>query len=521
MERFSRRDILKLLGATTLYTFVSRRAKISATNVQNVRLPNILIIVLDTLSARNMSIYGYPRWTTPNIERVAAKATVFHRHYAGGNFTTPGAASLLTGSVPFEHRGVSPHGVITDSYVPRSIFAQLTERYNTFAYTHNSLVNSLLYQFREDIDQWVQPYELSLAGHSYAERIFKNDYNAAYDGELIAFRNKEVPNSSLFLSRFERLIRYKSWDRLNKEYADIFPKGVPTYWDQDFPSYISFTLEQANDWVIDQVKTQDAPFLGYIHLFPPHFPYNTRKEFIDIFSGGNWQPATKPEHFFSQNRSQEYLNAMRLLYDEFIAYADAEFGSLYDSLLNSGTLDNTILILTSDHGELFERGIIQHLTPVLYEPLIHIPLLLWTPGQESRQDVHSPTSCVDILPTLFKYISDINLEGYSGLPLQVGKSNRFVPSARSIFAVEAKANPMHKPLTNATLAIVKDRHKLIHYRGYEGMEDRYEFYDLHDDPEELVDLYPGLPRAALEMKEELLETLAKADEPYQREKSRN
>ena len=63
-------------------------------------------------------------------------------------------------------------------------------------------------------------------------------------------------------------------------------------------------------------------------------------------------------------------------------------------------LDDTYVIVTSDHGEMFERGIRGHVTPTLYEPVIRVPLLIAKPGQREREDVYAPTSCVDLLPTL-------------------------------------------------------------------------------------------------------------------------
>jgi membrane-anchored protein YejM (alkaline phosphatase superfamily) len=75
-------------------------------------LPNIVILVLDALSAENMSLHGYARATTPNLERFAQRATVYNRHYASGNFTTPGTASLLTGVYPWTHHAINGSGLI-------------------------------------------------------------------------------------------------------------------------------------------------------------------------------------------------------------------------------------------------------------------------------------------------------------------------------------------------------------------------------------------------------------------------
>jgi arylsulfatase A-like enzyme len=159
---------------------------------------------------------------------------------------------------------------------------------------------------------------------------------------------------------------------------------------------VFFTVEQAIDWLQTQLEGQPAPYLGYVHLLPPHEPYVTRREFADSFDDG-WQPPAKPLHFFNSGWDDAYLADTRREYDQAIAYVDAEFGRLFDYLEGSGKLENTILVFTSDHGEMFERGISLHNTPTLYEPLIRVPLMVWAPGLDERLDVHTPTSCVDFL----------------------------------------------------------------------------------------------------------------------------
>ena len=71
---------------------------------QNESVQNIIIIVFDAFSAYHISLYGYQRETAPNISRLAERAIVYHNHYAGGNYTTPGTASLLTGAQPWPSR---------------------------------------------------------------------------------------------------------------------------------------------------------------------------------------------------------------------------------------------------------------------------------------------------------------------------------------------------------------------------------------------------------------------------------
>ena len=243
-----------------------------------------------------------------------------------------------------------------------------------------------------------------------------------------------------------------------------------------------------------------------MHLFPPHAPYNPPRQYNQSFDDG-WRPPRKPEHFFSDGHKPGKQNALRREYDEYIAYVDAEFGRLYDLLEAGGLLENSCLIFTSDHGEMLERGISYHNTPVLYEPIIRAPLMIVKPGQTQREDVDFPTSAVDLLPTLLEL---------AGAPIPSWAEGRVLPgfeagartAGQSVFALEAKQSPKVGPLTKATAALIKDNLKLIYYTGYPGFEDVYEMYDLEADVEEMQDLYSASDPLARSMKDELTAKLS-------------
>src|SRR5258705_6067896 len=103
MSEFRRRDFLKILGAAASTIFFPRVASWEDENFsqETVSKPNVIILLFDAMSARNLSIYGYPRPTSPNFERFAEHAIVYHSHYAGGNFTIPGVSTLLTRTYPW------------------------------------------------------------------------------------------------------------------------------------------------------------------------------------------------------------------------------------------------------------------------------------------------------------------------------------------------------------------------------------------------------------------------------------
>jgi len=506
--RISRRDLLKLVALVPLLKVRWLQSLGETTGLPpNQRAPNVLILVFDALSAMNVSVCGYNRETTPNLARFAERSTVYHAHYSAGNHTAPGVASILTGTYPWSHRALHLHGTASESYRERNLFSAFAAGgYHRVGYSHNLLVTSLLHQFREDLDVLRRTRELCLVDDEFSDRFFFDDYNVAFWSEWLLLRESESPPGSLILSLVERMRRLVHKRELLREYGSLFPRGLPHL------HSLFFILEHAIDWIKDWLGSSPQPFLAYFHLLPPHEPYVTRREFVDLFDDG-WTSVAKEPHFFSEGHSDEFINQQRREYDEYIAYADAEFGRLYDFMAQTGILDNTYVVVTSDHGEMFERGIRGHVTPVLYEPIIRVPLLISKPGQLQRDDVYTPTSAVDLLPTFLHATGQSIPDWCEGqvLPTFGGKE---ASDERSIFSVEAKSNPKQAALTKGTVALIKDQYKLIHYFGYGGYRNEYELYDLVNDPEEMEDLYLSNKLVAADLQSELEDKLAEVNQPY-------
>jgi arylsulfatase A-like enzyme len=367
------------------------------------------------------------------------------------------------------------------------------------AYTHNLLANSLLQHFGAGFDQLVKPRELSLADGEYSDLLFSNDYNLSIWSERLIMRGESLEASSLFLSQLYRLLRSMNKRTLEKDYGQLFPNGLPNLDD------IYFILEDAINWMVEQLASMPRPFLAYLHVLPPHEPYSPRREFIGIFKDG-YQPTPKPERFFSQGHAQADLNQQRRAYDEYLAYADAEFGRLLDYLESSGLLNDTYVFVTSDHGEMFERGIRGHVTPTLYQPLLQVPLLVSKPGQNQREDVSSATSCVDVLPTILSIVGQPVPDWCEGeiLPTFAGYAGR---PQRTVYAVDAKRNAKWGALSRASVAAITEQHKLVTYFGYENVPEAYELFDLRNDPDELNDRYTTDNALARTLQGELQDTL--------------
>jgi len=509
-DQITRRDFLKFAGLLPL-SFASPNLVNSLHTIQNTDNPqNVIIIVLDAFSAYDISLYGYQRETTPNLARLAERAVVYHNHYAGGNFTTPGTASLLSGTLPWKHRQFVHYGGANEFFIKNNIFHAF-ENYYRLTYSHNPLANNILGQLNwgGNIDYYVPSKQLFLTTDGFIQEFLRRDEDIATVSWVRAMKKQEEGFAySLFLSHFYEPYQESKVERLRQ----FFPRGVPSVKSDNY-----FLLEQAVDWLGGKLSDVPQPFFSYFHFMPPHAPYKTHIDFYGRFKDDGMNPLPKPLNLFSEDeeyRFEEIWQA-RTSYDEFILYADREFGRFFDNLEKSGLLENTWVILTSDHGELFERGIQGHFTPVLYQPVIRVPLMIFEPGRKTRTDIYSNTSAVDVLPTLLHVTGQKQADWTEGAVLP--PFGLEPDSGRNLYVIQAKSNAQYDPITVATTTLVKESYKLQYFFGYHELEEdneRIELYDIENDPEELNDLSSKKRETAAELLNEIKQKLTEVNEPY-------
>ena len=394
----SRRDFLKLTSLLPLTWAVQPLVKLSNPHLA-VDKPNVIVLVFDAWSALHVPLYGYVRDTMPNLARFAENATVYHNHYSAGTFTVPGTASLLTGLHPWTHRAfqLSAGGII-HSQVNHQLFAALSHTLNTVGFAQNRFADLLLSQAENYIDVHFESSSFDVErSFVYNAPIFRKDERIAYSSfEDNIFQTGDGADSSLFWGSLYRLWVLFKRVRETKEYRTNYPTGLPDATEL-------YRLEDLVDGGIKILSRLKEPSFAYLHFYPPHGLYHPSAAFVDKFSNDGWKPVDKPIHplAYTQNDAA-FSNATRLLYDRYIASWDAEVTRLFDYLKTSGLLDRSYVVVTSDHGELFERGEIGHWTRLIYESIMHVPLVISTPGQRGRKDVRAFTSSVDLLPTLAK-----------------------------------------------------------------------------------------------------------------------
>ncbi|HEY2981083.1 MAG TPA: sulfatase-like hydrolase/transferase [Anaerolineales bacterium] len=505
--RFNRRDFLKLAGLAPLSFAAPRLLRTLQAAGQGSDAPrNVIVVVFDAFSAYNISTYGYERETTPNISRLSKRAIIYRNHFAGGNFTTPGTASLLTGVLPWTHRAFLPNSEVAEPFVTRNIFGAFENHYR-IAYTHNGWAYTLLKQFHAAIDELIPREKLLLGSYdTIVEELFRNDDDIAPVSWIRDMKIKEGGYAySLFLSHLYESLQEKQVEKLKP----LYPRGLPTTGSDN-----GFLLETAVQTIGARLPEIPQPFLGYFHFLPPHYPYRTSREFFNAFKADGFNPIEKPIDIFAR-RVMKFLPARRAEYDEFILYCDQEFGKLYDSLEASGILKNSWLILTSDHGEMFERGISGHSTDALYQPVIRVPLMIFEPGREQGMDIHEYTSAVDVLPTLAHLAGEQIPEWGEGVILPPFTSSSRIPE-RNIYLMRANSNDQYAPLTIASTTLMRENFKLHYYFGYAEVpsEGLVKLFDIQADPEEMTDLAAAKPETASELLVELKAKIKQVNEPY-------
>jgi arylsulfatase A-like enzyme len=507
-KQISRREFLKLASLVPAAYWSMPLLKNLQVNGQAAG-KNIIILVFDACSAPHLSLYGYHRQTTPNLDRFAENALVYHANYSAGTFTVPGTASLLTGMYPWSHRAFLLGSGIRPKFQEDQLFKALASSHATLGYSQNRHADLFLYQAGHYLQHHVNGDQYNLQKTSYYNLpIFHNDAVIASSSlEDNIFQRGKGYDGSLFLGPFSRILTLRQREKLIAAYSGEYPRGLP-----DSERRL-FSLDQVVDGAIEMLGTLQQPTLAYLHFFPPHEPYRPTQEYFQKFSDG-WRPPRKPDHPLAEEKvSYAKLRNGRQFYDEYLVSWDAEVGRLFAYLQSSGLLDTSYVIVTSDHGEIFERGEMGHFTPLMYNPIMNTPLIISQPGLSGgRQDIHTQTSSVDLLPTLAHLTGNPIPEWAEGQILPgLGGENR---ADRSVYTVDAKRNSSFAPLTRFSLAITRNDHRLVYYR-YAELE-KFEYYDLANDPEELRDLYASQPALAVEMKDELLQKLSEVNRPFEK-----
>jgi arylsulfatase A-like enzyme len=335
---------------------------------------NVLLIVLDTVRADHLSLYGYPRPTTPSLERLARRGIRFDQARAAAPWTLASHATMFTGRWPHDL------GIGWSSPLEGDAMT-LAEHLGSLGYATAGFVGNT--------DYCAYDSGLSRGFTHYRDYVF-DALNAARTVRLVSELMKAVGKLGRFLpSSGLPLLRLSYGERkdahvVNREFLD---------------------------WLSDH-REHRRPFFAFLNYVDAHSPYL-------LPPGGSYHLGTAPEsdddlRFLAEGWSQadkrRIPDALRQLaidaYDNCLAYLDERLGELIDDLQRRGVLDETLVIVTADHGEgMGEHGLYDH-GESLYRPEIRVPLLLVLPTNRGRPPmaVNEFVSLRDIAATVAEYV---------------------------------------------------------------------------------------------------------------------
>lgn len=439
--------------------------------------PNIVLLTIDALSAPHMSLYGYSRPTTPALEQFAQGAVTFDRAYANANFTTPGVATIMTGTLPWTHRALQlPVWPLTYTRLASLPAALERAGYRTGYVSTNAIAGAA----KQGLGQFFQ--------FASTDRIGRVTLCA--DGLSAYLR---------YVCAASELSPLQEIDELSARLH-----GPPQNLEHD----PTLAIDPALHWLASTDRSK--PIFLWVHLFPPHSPYAVPPPWLGRFDSSRHDrtaASTQPNWGWIQSRLKpSQAQVLQARYDEAVAYADAYAGAFLQAALQ--TLGpNTVIVVSADHGESFAHGYGAHTGPGLYNEIIHVPLIIKLPGETAGRRCELPAQQADIAPTLAALAGVAvpgDWEGQSLVGACDGAQTGAPADDRAIFSMNFEQNPRFAPLKTGSVAVIEGRWKLIHYMGalhYPFMPRLHdELYDVVADPGERTDLAAQQPAIVRELR---------------------
>jgi arylsulfatase A-like enzyme len=212
---------------------------------------------------------------------------------------------------------------------------------------------------------------------------------------------------------------------------------------------------------------------------------------------------------------QRQVDKHRLRYRESIMAADAALGTFLDELQRQGRLDNALIVVTSDHGESFEKGFMGHAGPLTHDALIRVPLVIKLPGQKRGQVLEMPISQADLAPTLLDLVDAPPLPRAEGRSLRAALDGLPMPVS-PVFAMTMERQSRIRPLNEGQYVVIDGDDKLTFTLDQRSATRPIsKLFDLAVDPEEAHDLAAMRPQRTRELEILLGQRLATAEHARQ------
>jgi arylsulfatase A-like enzyme len=401
--------------------------------------PNIILITLDTTRADHLSAYGYEKWTSPNFDRLAREGVFFRQAYSTAPWTLPAHASLFAGLYPASH---GAHWTESESGIdlgrlPEAVVT-LAEILSEAGYATVGIIAGGGCSSDFALDQGFQEYNDLLV--RFFHEVFESFGLLRWLDERVSLKGRLSALHIYLQRRADQITRL------------------------------------ASRWV--ERNYRGDPFFMFLNYFDPHAPYEPPPRYLEPFKEGVLNEPGERSPLLS-------------LYDGEIAHMDAFVGKFFLRLRKLGLYDESLIIVTGDHGEFFgEHDHWSHMHE-LYEEVVKVPLIIKYPSSQGRRGVvDHRVSLVDIVPTVLRELGLEVPAAVQGIDLH--------DTGREVVAEvyrhkHQEGGYAQREYARGLKALYRDSFKYI--RDVDGAS---ELYDLSRDPQEqsnVVHLERGLANA--------------------------
>lgn len=448
---------------------------------------NVVLIGIDALRADHVGCYGYNKETSPNIDNLSRNGVIFENAFSCINTTDPSFTTMLSGEYPVSH-GIMNHG--------------------------EKVTNSMLQNFYKRkirlLSEILRDSGYKTFGIDWLSRWHKRGFEY-YLGDSMQKKHLKI------LSKMVNKLPDTFSEKMKKIYAKTTSSNSSIY-----------TATKLTDTALELVDNCNRPFFLFIHYWDVHTPYNAPERiYNELMPEGNGKGLKELFAGIRNEKWKAYLlkaagkattaEEVSAMYDSAIKYVDQEIGRLVKYFKKQGIYEDTIFVITSDHGEsLTEHGIFfdHH---GLYDESIHVPLIfnnLPMGGKRIKDFVQH----VDIVPTLLDILNipfkKSEFDGMSLIPLIRGEVNSLRP-----FIVAEES------YTESKKAIRTNKWKYIYSPSKDAATCRYcgvihggieELYHLESDPKEMRNIVGEAPEIAKMLRKNLFSWVSNLESKKER-----
>ncbi len=436
--------------------------------------PDIVLVVLDTVRAQSLSLYGHDRPTTPFLEQLAGSSVVYDRAYAPSCWTAPSHATLFTGLEPSAHR-VGGEQASLDSVAEPTLAERLSDAgYRTAGVSSNPWIGPA-FGFERGFERFTCGWKLMQSGVDVASESITQGGQPVSEKLRMALRGG--PRTAFATAPNYAFARWRRTGRFA-------------------PGRLASTLLRHR-----RELESGQPFFGFLNLLDAHLPYiapRSTRSLVGVPDG--WQQVPQkawPYVGGTQPMTEEDFEVLRRLYDAEIRYLDNVLRTFVERLDATGR--QTLLVITSDHGEnIGEHQLMDHQFS-LHDTLIRIPMLVRHPdgaGAGTRRD--ELVGLADVHESMLRAAGTIAagqaLPGPFGGPRRAAIVSDYLRPQPPVSRLAERFPDGDFTRCDRTLrALVRDDGAKVIWAS----NGAHEHYDLSSDPWELRSLYDSAASARL------------------------